>query len=312
MKRNLMVLAGVLLCGVLAFAGGNKDSGAGTGHYKFGFSATTGNNPFFHSIEAAVRAEVERRGDSLVVVDAQNDAQKQLSLVEDLIAQKIDVLLLCPVNSAGIKSALQACQRAGIPVVNFDTDVIDTDLVSSIIVSDNYNAGVLVARDMMSKLSRGSKVSLLTSPAAEACVKRVNGFKDTAAGYFTIVSELDGKGDTAISLPIAEDVLQSNPDLGAFYAINDPSALGCVQALRSQRRSGVLVYAVDGQPIGKKAIQEGTLEGTAAQSPINIGKKSIEIAYKLLDKQPVEKNIDVPVFMITKTNVAQYGVDDWQ
>jgi ribose transport system substrate-binding protein len=312
MKKAIIGLVALLLCSGVVFAGAGKDTGAKKTGYKFGFSATTGNNPFFHTIEDAVREEIEKRGDTLVVVDAQNDAQKQLSLVEDLIAQDIDVLLLCPVNSAGIKSALQACQRAGIPVVNFDTDVIDTDLVASIIVSDNYHAGVLVAQDMMTKLPRGSKVSLLTSPAAEACVKRINGFKDTADGYFTIVSELDGKGDTAISLPIAEDVLQSNPDLAAFYAINDPSALGAVQALRSQRRSGVLVYAVDGQPLGKKAVQDGTIEGTAAQSPINIGKKAIEIGYKLLAKESVEKNIDVPVFMITKNNVSQYGVDGWQ
>jgi ribose transport system substrate-binding protein len=312
MKKFLIVLMGLLLFGGLAFAGGRKDA-AGSGGYKFGFAATTMNNPFFHTIEDAIREEVQKRGDTLIVVDAQNDAQKQLALVEDLIAQDIDVMFLCPVNSAGIKSALQACQRAGIPIVNFDTDVIDTDLVASIIVSDNYYAGVLVAQDMMSKLPRNSKVSILTSPSAEACVKRVNGFKDTAQGYFTIVSELDGKGDTAVSLGIAEDILQGNPDLAAFYAINDPSALGCIQAIRSQRRGGdILVYGVDGQPDGKKAVLEGSMEATAAQSPINIGKQTIETAYKILDGETVKKDIDVPVFLITKNNVSQYGVDGWQ
>jgi ribose transport system substrate-binding protein len=312
MKKFLIVLMGLLLCSVLAFARGGKDT-VSAGGYKFGFAGTTMNNPFFHTIEDAIRDEVQKRGDTLIVVDAQNDAQKQLALVEDLIAQDIDVMFLCPVNSAGIKSALQACQRAGIPIVNFDTDVVDTDLVASIIVSDNYYAGVLIAQDMMSKLPRNSKVSILTSPSAEACIKRVNGFKDTAQGYFNIVSELDGKGDTAVSLGLAEDILQGNPDLAAFYAVNDPSALGCVQAIRSQRRSGgILVYGVDGQPDGKKAVMEGTMEATAAQSPINIGKQTISTAYKLLAGETVEKDIDVPVFLITKNNVSQYGVDGWQ
>lgn len=281
-------------------------------HYKFGFAATTMNNPFFHAIQGAIEEVVKANGDELIVIDAQNDAQKQLSLVEDLITQEIDLLFLCPIDSASIKSALQGCKDAGIPIVNFDTDVYDTDLVDSIIVSDNYYAGEIVAEDMMKKLPEGSKVCILTSPAAEACNKRANGFKEKANGYFEIVSEIDGKGDTAISLGIAEDVLQGNSDLAAFYAINDPSAIGCVQALESQKRADVLVYGVDGQPMGKEAITKGTMEATAAQSPVNIGKNSVETAYQILNKEEVEKNILVPTFLIDKNNVAEYGVDGWQ
>ncbi len=281
-------------------------------HYKFGFAATTMNNPFFHAIQSAIEEVVNENGDELIVVDAQNDAQKQLALVEDLITQGIDCMFLCPIDSASIKSALQACNNANIPIVNFDTDVYDTDLVDSIIVSDNYYAGEIIAEDMMSKLEKGSKVCILTSPSAEACVKRAEGFKDKADGYFEIVSEIDGKGDTATSLSIAEDVLQGNPDLAAFYAINDPSAIGCVQAIKSQQREDVLVYGVDGQPMGKEAIKEGTMEATAAQSPINIGKESADIAYKILNGEEVEKDILVPTFLIDKNNVDEYGIDGWQ
>lgn len=286
--------------------GGEKE------HYKFGFAATTMNNPFFHAIQTAIQEVVDANGDELIVIDAQNDSQKQLALVEDLLTQEIDLLFLCPIDSASIKSALQQCKEAGVPVVNFDTDVYDVDLVESIVVSDNYYAGELVAEDMMKKLEKGSKVCILTSPAAEACNKRANGFKDKAAGYFEIVSEIDGKGDTATSLGIAEDVLQGNQDLGAFYAINDPSAIGCVQALQSQKKDNVLVYGVDGQPMGKQAISEGIMEATAAQSPINIGKESVNEAYKILNGEAVEKNILVPTFLIDKNNVDEYGLDGWQ
>lgn len=288
-----------------------KENG-GKEHYKFGFAATTMNNPFFHAIQEAIEEVVNENGDELIVIDAQNDAQKQISMVEDLLTQGIDLLFLCPIDSASIKSSLEQCSKAGVPVVNFDTDVYDVDLVNTIIVSDNYYAGELVAEDMMKKLPEGSKVCILTSPSAEACIKRQNGFKDKADGYFKIVSEIDGKGDTATSLGIAEDVLQGNPDLGAFYAINDPSAIGCVQALESQKKTDVLVYGVDGQPMGKQAISEGTMEATAAQSPINIGKESVAAAYKILSGESVEKNILVPTFLIDKNNVTEYGLDGWQ
>lgn len=292
----------------------NKDASEGSGkpHFKFGFAATTMNNPFFHAIQSAIEEVVKANGDELIVVDAQNDAQKQLALVEDLITQGIDCMFLCPIDSASIKSALQACNNANIPIVNFDTDVYDTDLVDSIIVSDNYYAGELVAEDMMSKLEKGSKVCILTSPSAEACIKRADGFKDKANGYFNIVSEIDGKGDTATSLGIAEDVLQGNSDLTAFYAINDPSAIGCVQAIKSQQKEDVLVYGVDGQPMGKEAIKSGAMEATAAQSPTNIGKESVDTAYKILKGEKVEKDILVPTFLIDKNNVDEYGLEGWQ
>ena len=133
-----------------------KENG-GKEHYKFGFAATTMNNPFFHAIQEAIEEVVNENGDELIVIDAQNDAQKQISMVEDLLTQGIDLLFLCPIDSASIKSSLEQCSKAGVPVVNFDTDVYDVDLVNTIIVSDNYYAGELVAEDMMKKLPEGSK-----------------------------------------------------------------------------------------------------------------------------------------------------------
>ena len=54
------------------------------------------------------------------------------------------------------------------------------------------------------------------------------------------------------------------------------------------------------------------MEATAAQSPINIGKESVAVAYKILSGESVEKNILVPTFLIDKNNVAEYGLDGWQ
>ena len=64
--------------------------------------------------------------------------------------------------------------------------------------------------------------------------------------------------------------------------------------------------------MGKQAISEETMEATAAQSPINIGKESVAAAYKILSGESVEKNILVPTFLIDKNNVTEYGLDGWQ
>jgi ribose transport system substrate-binding protein len=135
-----------------------------------------------------------------------------------------------------------------------------------------------------------------------------------ADGYFTIIRPIpDGKGDTGATLPLAEDILISAPELKAFFAVNDPSAAGCVQAIAAHPdRKDILVYGVDGSPDAKKMIQEGTMTGTGAQSPIGIGKRSAEAALAVLANKPVEANIVIPTFIINESNVDQYTVTGWQ
>ena len=281
--------------------------------YTIGYAPTTMNNAFWLALLDGVKEVASANGVEIVTIDPQNDQSKMNDQIGDLIASGIDALLVAPMDSAGIKPALEACKAVGIPVINFDTPVVDKDLVASIIASDNYNAGAVVATDMMSKLPKGSNVAIMHSPSGQACIDRYNGFMETANGYFNIVSTLDGKGDTGVTLPLAEDVLQGTPDLAAFFAVNDPSAIGCIQALAAHPEiTGVLVYGVDGNPDAKTMIKAGTMTGTGAQSPETLGKLSMETALKVLAGETVEKNIVVDTFLITKDNVDEYGFDGWQ
>ncbi|MCI1956741.1 MAG: sugar ABC transporter substrate-binding protein [Oscillospiraceae bacterium] len=331
-KLASLVLVSAVLAGSFAGCSGNNSVPAGSaasqaaseavsqadavgksGGKKIGFAPTTMNNPYWVCIANTVKQQVEAKGDTFISVDPQNDQSKMNDQIGDLVAQGIDALLVAPVDSAGVKTALEQCKQKNIPVVNFDTPVKDKDMVSTIVASDNYNAGVVVAKDMMSKLPKGSKIAIMHSPVGQACIDRVNGFKKTVGDYFDIVSTLDGKGDTGVTLPLAEDVIQSTPDLKAFFAVNDPSAIGCSQALRAHNITGkVLVYGVDGNPTVKAKIKDGSITGTGAQSPKTMGKKSIEAAYDLIGGKTVEKTITVQTFLITKDNVDKYGVTDWQ
>lgn len=282
-------------------------------HYTIAFAPTTMNNAFWLAVMEPIKKEVEAKGDKLVTIDPQSDQARMNDQIGDLIAQGIDILLIAPQDSAGVEPALQACAKANIPVVNFDTPVKNKDLVKTIIASDNYNAGVVVAKDMMSKLKKGAKIAVMHSPAGGACIDRAKGFYDTVGDYLTKVVELDGKGDTGVTLPLAEDVLQGTPDLAAFFAVNDPSAMGCINALAAHPDiKDVLVYGVDGNPDAKKLIKEGKMTGSGAQSPATIGSETIKAAYTLLAGGTVEKNIVIKTFLINKDNVDQYGTDGWQ
>ena len=311
MKRVMTVIFALML--TVMMLGSYGGSPAYAEGVKFGFSVPTMNNPFFLTIVEAAKATIEGNGDIFIPGDPQMDPQKQISQIEDMLTQGIDVMVLCPIDSASIKPALTACNDKNVPIIIFDTPVHDPELVVTTVASDNVNAGYVAGIDMMTHLPKGSTVAIMHSPMAQACVDRVDGFMKATEGYFEIVAVYDGKGDTGVTMPIAEDVLQGNPDLGGFFCVNDPSAIGCVQAIQAAGRTGkVIVHGVDGQPMAKQAIKEGTMHGTGAQSPINLGKIAVEKAYAHMAGEPVEKDTVVETFIINAGNVDQYNIDGWQ
>jgi len=306
MKKLAMFLIVIAMVGSVSFAEKGKQ-------IVIGYAPTTMNNPFWLAVLDGVKSVLEPQGVVIKTIDPQNDQSKMNDMIGDLLVSGIDALLVAPMDSAGVKPALLACKEKGVPVINFDTPVKDKNLVKSIVASDNYNAGVVVAKDMMARLSKGAKVAILHSPSGQACIDRYNGFIATSGRYFNLVQVLDGKGDTGVSLPLAEDILTANPDLGAFFAVNDPSAIGCVQAIAAHPESKkVLVYGVDGNPDAKKMIQAGTMAGTGAQSPQTIGKKSAETALQVLAGKQVKANIVIPTFIVNSGNVSKYGTTGWQ
>jgi ribose transport system substrate-binding protein len=280
----------------------------------FGATYMTLNNPFFIALNDGIKAVVEKNGDKLITLDPALDQAKQIAQIEDLIAQKVDAIFLNPVDWKGVRPALESAKKAGIPVINVDAPVFDTDLVATVIASDNYKAGVLVAQDVMKRL-KSANVVLLEHPTAKSAIDRTQSFVDTVKSNpaYKIVARQSSNGQLEQAMPVMENIIQANPKIDVVMGLNDPTAMGALAALRSaNRENGVLIYGVDGAPDAKKMIKEGKMTATAAQSPKGIGKIAAESAYKIFSKQKVERLILVPVFLIDKTNVDQYGVSGWQ
>jgi ribose transport system substrate-binding protein len=291
----------------------SASSAADDGKVKIAYVPTTGTNPFWQAVGEGLQKAADAGGAEVVSVDPNGDQDKMNTQVDDLIASGVDVIVIAPYDTTGVKAALESAAKANIPVVNIDTPVVDKDLVKSIVASDNKKAGQLVAKDMMSKLEKGSKVAILHCPQGQACIDRLDGFNSEQGDYFNVIGTYDGKGDITTGMQLTDDLLQSDPDVKAIFGINDPMGLGAVQSLAAHPDiKGVLVYGVDGQPDAKKAIQEGTMTGTGAQSPLTMGQKAGETALAILKGESVEKNIVIDVNLITKDNVSDFGIDGWQ
>lgn len=281
---------------------------------KFGATYMTMNNPYFSILNGGINEVVEANGDYLITRDPAQDQEKQNSQIYEMIEEGVAAIFVNPVDWKKVKPALIACREANIPVFNVDTMVYDKEYVISIIASDNYNAGVQCAKDMMSKLD-SAEIVVLDQPIINSITQRVQGFLDTIEGndnYKVVVQKAAG-GELEIAMEVMDSIIESGVSFNVVLGGNDPTALGVLAALASHHMTGdILIYGVDGSPDGKMMIKEGYLEGTSAQYPHEMGKIAAEVAYAYLDGEEVERNIVVPVTLITRENLDQFSINGWQ
>ncbi|MEQ2466433.1 substrate-binding domain-containing protein [Niallia sp. Sow4_A1] len=314
MKKFLIGLLTLVLTFGLAACNTSEESSSEKDQYVFGYTSMTQYNPYFQVVEKAIRDKVEANGDKLITTNPAMDVELQINQIEDMIAQGIDAIFLNPVDWEGIRPALAMLKEANIPIINYDAEVKDMEYITSYVGSDNKNAGKVAGEDLVKNFPDGGNIVILDSPTMNSVNDRIEGFMEAIEGKnFEIVAQQDAKGDLETALTVTEDILQAHSDIIAIMGGNDPTALGALAAVKAANIEGIAIYGVDGSPDAKTAIANGeALIGTGAQSPISIGEKSVEVAYKILKGEDYEKKIPVETFIINKDNVEEYGTDGWQ
>jgi ribose transport system substrate-binding protein len=112
--------------------------------------------------------------------------------------------------------------------------------------------------------------------------------------------------DRAEGLNVAENILQSNPEIKGIFAQNDEMALGAVRALGNRAGTDVKIVGFDAVEDALNAIQDGKMNATVAQQPDRIGSLGVENAMKVIEGESVDENIPVPVKLVTEENVSEF------
>lgn len=280
----------------------------------FGVVMPTIANTFFVVLNNGLNTIVQENGDMLITLIANYDQELQNAQVKKLIEEQVDFLFIIPVDSQTVKPALEASQEAGIPVINIDTPVYDTDLVLSIVASDNYEIGKLIALDVMKRLP-SAKIAIIDFPESASTTERVRGFMDTISGkpQYEVIAQEPGDTQYLDSKRAMESIIENGMEFNVVMAVNDLSAFGAMDALNEAGiNSGILIYGVDGSPEAKRLIAQGKMTGSVAQSPNELGMYSAEMAYIYLEGKPISKRIFVPVYLIDQENVNDYGLISWE
>ena len=282
--------------------------------YLIGASYMTMNNEFYKIIGEEIAHRVEAEGDRLILRDPALNAGRQAMQVQEMLDMGIDVLIITPVDGAGLSDVLRKAREQGTLIVVLDTNVQDSGLADCTITSDNYQAGVLVGEYFLTRQD-SAKVIVMTHDATVSGRERVKGFMDTVTKNpnVELVKEIECEGQLETAMPKLRQCIASGTAFDSVFCLNDLAGVGAAAALDEKQMLGkVKLYGVDASPDAKALMAEGMMEASAAQFPTEIGKEAAEIIYRLLNGENVQKNILVPVELVTQENVRQFGIDRWQ
>ena len=311
-KKTLYIIIGLITAMLLGTVYGSYLTPSRT-HLVFGATYMTMNNPFYEVINNELKKEIEKKGDELIVRNPELDIDKQNEQIEEFVAKEVDGIFVNPIDSSKLTS-LQSAREAGIPIIAIDASVDNTDLIDCLIESDNYDAGVLCAQNMMQRM-QSANIVLLKHSTVESALSRIQGFVDIIKDYpqYRIIDFAECEGQLERSMPAMQAILKEHSNINVVMALNDPAALGALAAIESLNRTNILVYGVDGTPDLKSLIKQSPLiAGTVAQSPIKFGILAAKNMYKILERKDIPKTIEVPVTLITKDNIDSYNVKGWQ
>ena len=264
-----------------------------------GLSVSTLDNPFFVSLRDAIVEQAKANGMEVIEVNAQNDASKEISGIEDLIQQGVDVLLINPTDSAAVSSAVQSANSAGIPVITIDRSA-DEGEVETLITSDNVSGGEMAANFIVEKVGEKAKVVELQGvPGASATRERGEGFRNIADIKLEVVASQPADFDRTKGLTVMENTLQGTSGVQAVFAHNDEMALGAIEAIKAAGQD-VIVVGFDGTEDAVKSVELGQLTATVAQQPGLMGEEAVKAAQQILNGETLEEIIKVPLELKTK------------
>jgi ribose transport system substrate-binding protein len=314
MKKYIIPAGALVLLAALASGIVYAGRRAVRGPRIFGATYMTRNNPYFDVLHEAIEEVVEGNGDILISRDPSQDQEKQNDQILEMIDEGIEVLFLNPVDQEAVLPALEACREAGVTVIDIDTVVKNTEYVASIIETDNYQAGVLCAQDMMDRVDQ-AQIVILDNPIQSSITDRVQGFLDTIEGddSYKVVYQEASAGEFEVAADNMSEFLEKEISFNVVLGGNDPTALGALAALQQYHiEDGILIYGIDGSPDFKSMLELGYVTGTSAQSPRTIGTIAAEKAYAYLKGEEIESYISIEPYMINRENLDLYETDVWQ
>lgn len=294
---------------------GAKDEGEKTdkeGELKIGISLPSATHGWMGALidSAEQEAKEMKKNDGInYVMTNAADPNKQANDIDDLIAQKVDVIVMLPIESAALTPVGQKIKDAGIPLVIIDRE-LENDSATVVVKGDNEGIGINAGKYFVEQLNGQGKVVEITGPPSSVTEQRGKGFKeamDNEPGIEVVASQ-SGDFSTEKSLEVMQNILQAQPEIDAVFTQDDGMALGVLQAIKEAGREDIqfITGAAGAKEIFDNMKEDGLIKATFLYAPTMVA-DGIKVAAKIAQgEEPEDKMVIIEATQVTKENVDDY------
>ena len=323
-KRIIAAVAAVMALAIVFAVGVNVYEDDKAEDIKIGVLLKPEANEYWATMKNGIEEWAEEQDGvtvDILCADSENNTSGQLEQLENMISKKYDAICAAPLSASNLISGVAKATDAGIPVVDVD-EAMDQDAlkdagtsVVGIYTTDNEKLGANAAEYIAGEIGDGGKVAIVEGAAGNInSINRANGAKQ----YFEdngqeVVASQPADWDRLTAIDVATNIMQSNPDVQAFYCCNDTMALGVQEAVANAGKQGdIIVVGTDGLKNALESIKNGEMAATVAQDSKGIGVACCEAALQALnDGWTADADAEIPVETLDSYLVTIDNVDDY-
>jgi ABC-type sugar transport system substrate-binding protein len=255
-------------------------------------------------------------GVSVQIADAQDDISRQLSQVQNFIANGVDAIIVNPVDTSATVAITKAAADAGVPLVYVNRQPIDVDKLgpkAAFVASNEAESGTLETKEICKLL--GGKGSILVIEGQlrnQAAVQRTKDIHEVISTPectgIKIIAEQTAEWDRTKGQNLMTNWLSKGMKFDAVVSNNDEMAIGALQAMKSAGidTQKAVVGGIDATQDALASMKAGDLKVTVFQDAAGQGKGAVDMALALAAGKSVDKKVYIPFQLVTPANMEQF------
>lgn len=301
-RYSLLVAALLLLFSQWTFAA-----------YRIGVSIARVDDNFMTYVRSGLEAAAKQQDVQIQFEDAQGDVVRQLNQVEGFLNQKVDAVIVLPVDTAATANITRAAVAAKTPLVYVNRHPDERTLPKGVVTvaSNDIEAGQLQMRYLAQKLGGQGNVAIIMGDLAQnATHDRTEGARQVLKDFpgIKIVEQQSAEWQRNKGMDLTSNWLLAGTQFDAIVANNDEMAIGAAMALQQagKAKGEIAIVGIDGLPDGLAAIKRGLLAASVFQDPKAQATQAVQAAIKLIKGEPIEAEVWVPFELIKPEQVAVF------
>jgi inositol transport system substrate-binding protein len=278
--------------------------------------AMANQDTFLAYMSDALRVQAKKVGANVQMEVAGDDVGKQLSQIQNFIAQKVEAIIVNPVDTDVTPRITKLVTAANIPLIYVNRRPADFEKLPAgvaWVASDEKVSGTLETQEVCRVMKgKGNIVVLMGELSNEAARTRTQDIENVLAtkecSGIKILDKREGKWQRTAGNDITTNWVANGMKFDAIISNNDEMAIGAIQALKAARkwRPDFMVAGIDATPDALASMKAGDLKVTVFQNAAGQGAGSLDAAIKLIKKQSVDRFVNIPFELVTPGNLSRY------